>query len=118
PLGDELKARAAHLGIGDRVVFCGWISDRDLDGLYRAGVCLAFPSLAEGFGLPVVEAMRRGLPVACSDRTSLPEIAGGAALLFDPESVEDIAGALRRLLDDGALREDLVRRGRERAEHF
>jgi glycosyltransferase involved in cell wall biosynthesis len=100
------------------VVYCGWVSERDLEGLYGAATLLAFPSLAEGFGLPVLEAMRRGLPVACSNTTSLPEVAGDAAVTFDPESVTEIAGAIRRLLDDPALREDLARRGRERARRF
>jgi glycosyltransferase involved in cell wall biosynthesis len=118
PLGDELARQAGRLGVAGRVAFCGWVSDRDLDGLYRAADALVFPSLAEGFGFPVVEAMLRGLPVACSDRTSLPEIAGGAALLFDPEDVGAIAEAMRRLLGDVALRADLVARGRARAEHF
>jgi glycosyltransferase involved in cell wall biosynthesis len=118
PLREQLERRVAGLGLGRRVVFCGWVSDRDLDGLYRAADCLVFPSLAEGFGLPVVEAMRRELPVACADRTSLPEIADGAALLFDPEDVDAIAGATRRLLTDEGLRRDLARRGAERAEQF
>jgi glycosyltransferase involved in cell wall biosynthesis len=106
-----------HAG-GARVVFAGWLEDADLEGLYRAATCLAFPSLAEGFGLPVLEAMRRGLPVACSGTTSLPELVGDAALTFDPESTEAIAHALRRLLEDPALRTDLAARGRERAALF
>jgi glycosyltransferase involved in cell wall biosynthesis len=111
---DDLKAAAE----GARVVFAGWVSDGDLEGLYAAATCLAFPSLAEGFGLPVLEAMRRGLPVACADATSLPELAGDAALLFDPLDVESIRSAITRLLGDGTLRADLARRGRERAQRF
>jgi alpha-1,3-rhamnosyl/mannosyltransferase len=94
------------------------VSDEDLEGLYRAASCLAFPSLVEGFGLPVLEAMRRGLPVACSGTTALPELAGDAALLFDPESTDAIAEAVGRLLADPALRERLAARGRDRAELF
>jgi len=94
------------------------VSDADLEGLYRASACLAFPSLAEGFGLPVIEAMRRGLPVACADATSLPEVAGDAALLFDPRDTAAIADAVRRLLGDAALRERLSQMGRERAAQF
>jgi len=115
---DELAARARRLGIADQVVFTGWLPDADLAGLYACATALVFPSLAEGFGLPVLEAMRAGLPVACADRTSLPEIAGGAALLFDPESVDSIAGAIRALLDDPALRARLVGLGRARAAAF
>lgn len=109
----ELRERA-----GPEVRFLDWVSDADLEGLYRAATCLAFPSLAEGFGLPVLEAMRRGLPVACSNATSLPEVAGDAALLFDPLSVDAIADALRRLLADPGLRAELARRGVEQAERF
>ena len=89
-----------------------------MEGLFRAATLLAFPSLAEGFGLPVVEAMRRGLPVACADATSLPEVAGDAALLFDPLDAGAIRAAVSRLLDDAALRDDLAARGRERAALF
>ncbi len=113
-----LEARAAQLGLAERVRFCGWVSDEDLAGLYEAAEVLCFPSLAEGFGLPVLEAMRRGLPVACSRTTSLPEVAGDAALLFDPRSVERIAASVTSLLEDRALRERLADRGRERAREF
>jgi glycosyltransferase involved in cell wall biosynthesis len=109
----ELAARG-----GDRVRILGWVSGADLEGLYAASACLAFPSLAEGFGLPVLEAMRRGLAVACSNASSLPEVAGDAALLFDPLSVDAIASAVGRLLGDGALRAELAARGRERAAEF
>ena len=118
PHEEELRAVAARLGIADRVRFTGWTSDADLEGLYAAADVMAFPSLAEGFGLPVLEAMRRGVPVACSNTTSLPEVAGDAALLFDPRSVEEIRDALARLLRDEALRSDLAERGRRRAAEF
>ncbi len=103
---------------GARVVLAGWLSDADMDGLYRAATCLAFPSLAEGFGLPVLEAMRRGLPVACSDATSLPELAGDAALLFDPRDTAAIAAAVGRLVSDAGLRRELAVKGRAQAERF
>jgi glycosyltransferase involved in cell wall biosynthesis len=77
-----------------------------------------FPSLYEGFGLPVLEAMARGVPVACSDRSSLPEVAGDAALLFDPEDVDAIRSATERLLTDAALADRLRAAGRERAAGF
>jgi glycosyltransferase involved in cell wall biosynthesis len=100
------------------VRYLGWVSDADMEGLYRSATLLAFPSLAEGFGLPVLEAMRRGLPVACADATSLPEITGDAALLFDPLDEEAIRAAVARLLDDPALRAELARRGRIQAARF
>lgn len=115
---DALAAEARRLGVADRVRLAGWVSDAELAGLYACSTALVLPSLAEGFGLPVLEAMARGLPVACADRTSLPEIAGEAALLFDPESVDAIAGAIGRLLTDGSLRVRLADAGRERAAAF
>lgn len=115
---DALVTRARQLGLADRVVFCGWLSDADLAGLYASATALVFPSLYEGFGLPVLEAMRRGLPVACSERSSLPEIAGDAALLFDPESVRAIAEAITRLLSDAELRARLSDAGPRRAADF
>ena len=72
-------------------IFPAWVSAEDLEGLYALATAFVFPSLAEGFGLPVLEAMARGVPVACSDRTSLPEVAGDAALLFDPHDAGAIA---------------------------
>ncbi len=96
----EWRERAAALGL--RAVFPAWVSAEDLEGLYALAAAFVFPSLAEGFGLPVLEAMARGVPVACSDATSLPEVAGDAALLFDPHDPEAIAGALRRIPGEAA----------------
>jgi glycosyltransferase involved in cell wall biosynthesis len=118
PHEETLRELAASLAVAERVRFVGWMADADLEGLYAAARLMAFPSLAEGFGLPVLEAMRRGVPVACSDATSLPEVAGDAALLFDPESVEAIRDAIDRLLADPALRAELGDRGRQRAAVF
>jgi glycosyltransferase involved in cell wall biosynthesis len=103
---------------GERVRFAGWVEDDELAGLYALSTCLAFPSLAEGFGLPVLEAMRRGVPVTCSNTTSLPEVAGEAALYFDPADTEEIARALEQLLADGRLRERLAAAGRTQALKF
>jgi glycosyltransferase involved in cell wall biosynthesis len=114
----ELRERAAALGIVDDVRFLDWVTDAELEGLYAAAAAFVFPSLYEGFGLPVLEAMTRGVPVACSDRSSLPEVAGDAALLFDPERVDDIAGAIRRLLSEPDLAERLRVAGREQARRF
>jgi glycosyltransferase involved in cell wall biosynthesis len=115
---DALRARAAGLGVADRVVFTGWISAEDLEGLYALAACCAYPSLYEGFGMPVLEAMARGVPLACSDATSLPEVAGDAAVLFDPHDTAAVAAAIRRILDDPELAADLRARGRERAARF
>ena len=114
----ELRARADALGVSDRVVFTGWITAADLEGLYALADCCAYPSLYEGFGMPVLEAMARGVPVVCADATSLPEVAGDAAILFDPRDTAALATALRRVLDDPALAADLRERGRARAALF
>ena len=96
----------------------GHVDDATLLGLYRGALALAFPSLYEGFGLPLVEAMREGLPALVGNRGALPELAGGAALEVDPESVDDLADGLRRLVEDGALRRRLGATGRRRAAAF
>ena len=114
----ELQREAWRLGIADRVRFLGWVSDDDLEGLYRVALCFVFPSLAEGFGIPVLEAMERGLPVACSNASSLPEVAGDAARYFDPLDEGDIAAAIGELLESPDLREELASAGRQRAALF
>jgi glycosyltransferase involved in cell wall biosynthesis len=114
----DLRARAGALGTSDDVRFLGWVSDADMEGLYALADAFVFASLYEGFGLPVLEAMARGVPVACSDRSSLPEVAGDAALLFDPEDVGAIARALGRLLADAPLRARLAEAGVARATSF
>ena len=109
----ELRQRA-----GDRVRFLGWVDDEELEGLYRAATCFVFPSLAEGFGLPVLEAMVRGVPVACSRIGPLEEVAGDAARYFEPTDVEEMARAIESLLADSDLRKRLAESGRERAKQF
>lgn len=118
PYEDELRALAAELGVGDRVRFPGWVSDEDLEGLYALAKCVVVPSRFEGFGLPVLEAMARGVPVACADAMSLPEVAGDAALIFDAGDQAELDTAVSRLLTDRRLRRDLATRGRERAARF
>jgi len=114
----ELRERALQLGIGDDVRFPGWVSAAELEGLYALASVFVFPSLYEGFGLPVLEAMRRGVPVACSNRSSLPEVAGDAALMFDPEQPHAITAAIERVLRDPAEAQRLRAAGREQAARF
>jgi glycosyltransferase involved in cell wall biosynthesis len=114
----ELRQLAAAKGLAADVRFLEWISAEDLEGLWGLTTAFVFPSLYEGFGLPVLEAMDRGVPVACSNASSLPEVAGDAALSFDPHDERLIAEAIVRLLDDHALRETLIARGEERARQF
>lgn len=118
PHEDELRRRAGALGIEDDVLFLGWLPPEELEGLYAAAALFVFTSLYEGFGMTVLEAMARGVPVACGAASAVPEVAGDAALLFDPESPEQIAEAMRSLLRDGALRDRLAEAGRARAEQF
>ena len=112
---EELEALAEREGVAERLRRPGWVDEAVLDGLYRAADCVIAPSLAEGFGLPVLEAMLRGTPVACSNATSLPEVAGDAALLFDPTDVDEIAASVRRILEDRELADRLRAAGPERA---
>src|SRR5439155_25225552 len=114
----EMRCLAARLGLESRVRFVDWVSEDELEALYRASSCFVLPSLIEGFGLPVLEAMARRVPVACSNRPALPEVAGDAALFFDPEDHSAIAACIRRLLGESALATELVERGVERVRSF
>jgi glycosyltransferase involved in cell wall biosynthesis len=114
----ELRRRAAQLGLSEDVRFLDWVDQPELEGLYAVAAGFVFPSLYEGFGFPVLEAMARGVPVACSGRGALDEVAGEAALRFDPESERSIAQAIERLLSDPAEAERLSAAGRERAARF
>jgi glycosyltransferase involved in cell wall biosynthesis len=118
PYERELRDAAARLGVVGDVRFLDWVAGPELEGLYALAALSVFPSLYEGFGLPVLEAMARGVPVACSDRGSLPEVAGDAALLFDPEDVTAIGAAITRLLGDRAEADRLRTAGRVQAARF
>ncbi len=116
--GADLPGLARRLGVAERAVFTGYVDDADAAALLSRAVALAFPSLYEGFGLPVVEAMAAGVPVACSTAASLPEIAGDAALFFSPRDAGTLAGLLERLFDDEELRRRLSEAGRRNAARF
>ena len=118
PHEDELRRRAADLGIASDVVMPSWVSPGDLEGLYALADAFVFPSLYEGFGLPLLEAMARGVPVATSDRASLPEVAGSAALCFDPEDTRAMQAAIERLLGDPVEAQRLREAGFERVREF
>jgi alpha-1,3-rhamnosyl/mannosyltransferase len=105
-------------GLDSKVIRTGRVAESDLDLLYRTATLMAFPSLYEGFGLPLLEAMSRGCPIVASDAGSLPEVAGDAAELVDPIDVAGWASALGALIDDPARRTVLIRRGFERATQF
>ena len=123
-IGDEISKlpalrRAVHRHkLHKHVRFLGYLSDQTLAILYRLASAFAFPSLYEGFGLPPLEAMASGTPVVTSNVSSLPEVAGGAAVLVDPYDVDSIADGLRRVLSDPALAAEMRRKGLERAREF
>lgn len=117
-LSDGIAERAAELGVADCVRFVGYVADEDLPALYRGALAFVFPSLYEGFGMPVLEAMACGAPVLTSTTSSLPEVAGNAALLVDPLDTRAIASGLARLARDAALRESLRIQGCRWVAHF
>jgi glycosyltransferase involved in cell wall biosynthesis len=104
--------------VREAVILPGFVPDEHLPAVYAGAQALVFPSLYEGFGLPTLEAMACGTPVACSNTASLPEVGGDAALYFDPANEDAIVETLRRLLSDVERQDDLARRGLERASHF
>jgi glycosyltransferase involved in cell wall biosynthesis len=110
--------RTVRASAGGAVRWVGLIPDADLPAFYAGAAAFVYPSLFEGFGLPVLEAMACGCPVICSDRTSLPEVVGEAGLLVDPDQVETLAAAVRRVLNEPALAEDLRERGLARSRKF
>ncbi len=116
--GSHIVKLVADYGLENRVVFTGYVPETDLPWLYNAALCLVFPSLYEGFGLPVLEAMACGTPVVATSASAVPEVAQDAALVFDPRSVDEIAQALHDMLSNEPLRQQLSRKGRERARLF
>ncbi len=113
-----LDALIAELGVGDSVRLTGWIPREELLQLYANAHAFVYPSMFEGFGMPVLEAMAAGIPVACSDIAPILEVAGDAALLFDPLNEDAIATALDRIVEDTELRVRLAQAGPERARMF
>lgn len=110
--------RVQKLGLTERVRFLGYVAQEDLAALLSAASCFVLPSLYEGFGLPVLEAMACGTPVVCSNAGALPEVAGDAALLFSPTDTAALVAALTQVLGDAATRATLVDRGRCQVQRF
>jgi glycosyltransferase involved in cell wall biosynthesis len=117
-LTESIERRAAELGVSEQVRFAGYVADDDLPALLSGALAFVFPSLYEGFGMPVLEAMACGAPVLASNTSSLPEVAGDAALLVDPADTTALAGGLTRLAVDAELRAELHARGLARAAAF
>jgi glycosyltransferase involved in cell wall biosynthesis len=117
-LYDDFFAQLEQSPAKHAVIFPGWVDDGDLPAIYAGAAAVAFPSEFEGFGLPALEGMACGAPVVCSNTSSLPEIVGGAALLVTPTDTNQITDALRRVLREPGLAEDMRRRGYEQAAKF
>lgn len=117
-LYEEILAAPKTFGIEDKVVFLEGINDEELAIFYKHALCYALPSLYEGFGLPIVEAMKHGCPVITSNVSSLPEAGGDAALYVDPENVDDIAEKMTKLVKDKDLRKELSEKGKKQAAKF
>jgi glycosyltransferase involved in cell wall biosynthesis len=114
----RIREAAKQSGVAERIRFSGFVSDTDLLHLYNACDLFVFPSLYEGFGLPVLEAMACGRAVACSRSTAMPEVADGAGILFDPDSRSEMVRAMADLLCDAELRGRMERLGLQRASRF
>jgi glycosyltransferase involved in cell wall biosynthesis len=115
PTRASLRDATVTMGIADRVLFPGYASETDMAALYRASAGLIFPSLYEGFGLPLLEAMALGVPVLASNTTCIPEVAGDAAVYFDPRMPRDVVSAIERLTTEPDLRQRLIVAGSARA---
>lgn len=115
---DDLRNRARQLGLDSQIHFTGYIPDEHLAPLLRAALMFCYPSLFEGFGLPILEAHDAGVPVLTANNSSLPEVAGDAALLVDPTDIDAIADAMLRLSQDDALRQRLITAGHENVKRF
>jgi len=117
-LADPIYEAIEQTKLGDYVHMIGFVDDGDLPTLYSDAACVAFPSLYEGFGFPVLEAMACGTPVITSNVSSLPEVAGDAAIMVDPYSIEAITEAIQRVMDDTTLRENMVEAGLQHVKSF
>jgi hypothetical protein len=115
---DFMKDAARRMGMAEAISFPGYLSEQELSVLFHSCLALIFPSLFEGFGMPLLEAMAAGSPILCSITTSLPEVAGDAAILFDPRKPEEIAKAIARIANDLDLRKDLAVRSAQRLSAF
>ena len=114
----KFKSRPISDFRSDRLIISGFVPDEELGILLKNALAFIHPSVYEGFGMPIVEAMANGIPVACGNVASLPEVAGSAALFFDPFDTDSITQAMHRLADDPQLRKDLIRKGYEQAKKY
>jgi glycosyltransferase involved in cell wall biosynthesis len=117
-LWEEILAAPEKFKIADRVKFLDFVTNEDLPILYKNALCFVLPSLYEGFGLPVLEAMKFGCPTVISNVSSLPEVGGDASLYFDPQSVDDIAEKLDKVISDEKLRAEMTEKGYNQVKKF
>lgn len=117
-LYEEILDAPKKFGVEDKVLFLDYVSDQDLPTFYKKAQVYALPSLYEGFGLPILEAMRYGCPVIASNVSSMPEAGGDAALYFDPENASDIAKTIEKVIKDKKLREEMIRKGNSHYKKF
>ncbi|MEK7501997.1 MAG: glycosyltransferase family 1 protein [Patescibacteria group bacterium] len=115
---EDILNAPKKFGIADRVKFLDSVTDEDLPSFYKNAICFVLPSLYEGFGLPILEAMKYGCPVITSNVSSLPEAGGDAAVYFNPESVEDIAEKIEKVISSEKLRQEMVKKGYEQVKKF
>ncbi len=113
-----LKNAVEKQGLSDRVIFLDYVSNDELASLLKNSLALIFPSLYEGFGMPIVEAMALGVPVLCSNVTSLPEVAGDAAILFTPQSLDSMKKAIMEVYENHSQREEMIHKGYQQAKQF
>lgn len=114
----EVHETVLNSKYSDDILFINYVPLEDSPAFYCGAIALVFPSLNEGFGLPVAEAMGCGTPVITSNLTSLPEVAGGAAILVDPYKVEEIMNAMKKIIENGNLRKELIAKGVARVKNF
>lgn len=117
-MSEEIYGAPKKYGVEDRVKFLGRVSDEELPSLYKNASLFVYPSLMEGFGLPVLEAMMMGVPVITSDKGALAEVAGGASLQIDPENVRELAESMIRVLKSRKLQQDLIKKGYKQVKKF
>ena len=117
-LYEEIFATVKRLGLEEKVVFPGFVADEDLPALYNLADLFVFPSLYEGFGIPPLDALACGTPVITSNASSLPEVVGEAGLMVEATDVKALAGAMKRAIEDDALREEMIAKGMKQAKRF
>ena len=115
---EEILEAPKKFGVEDKVLFLENVSDKDLPEFYKNAECFVLPSLYEGFGLPILEAMKYGCPVLTSDISSLPEAGGEAAVYFDPYNVNDMVNKIKKVLEDEKLRAKMRKEGLEQVKKF